>query len=229
MRRDPHFRPLAFGLAASLTMALCMVAGPAVAQTAQTSTPTVMQGFSKNRDQPVAISAASLEVRDKDKVATFTGSVHVIQGEMHLRCQTLVVHYEGDTASGGAKPTQAKSSVVAAQPGADGQSRIKKLEAKGGVTVTQNDQIASGDNGVFEMKENTVTLTGKVVLTQGKNVSRGDKLVVDMTTGRAVMTASPKAQGGRVHVLIDPNAAKDMKKDGAAAPGARPPAPAPAR
>ena len=37
-----------------------------------------LQGFSTNRGKPVRIQAASLEVRDKEKVATFNGDVHVV-------------------------------------------------------------------------------------------------------------------------------------------------------
>ena len=59
-----------------------------------------LQGFSQNRDQPVQIEAASLEVRDKDKVATFSGNVHVIQGDTDLRSKTLVVYYEEDNPQG---------------------------------------------------------------------------------------------------------------------------------
>ena len=49
--------------------------------------------------------------------------------------------------------------------------------------VTQKDQTATGDLGIFDMKTNTVTLTGDVVMTQGQNVLRGDRLVVDLTSG----------------------------------------------
>ena len=50
--------------------------------------------------------------------------------------------------------------------------------------VTQKDQTATGDLGIFDMKANTVTLTGNpVVMTQGQNVLRGEKLVVDLTSG----------------------------------------------
>ena len=64
-----------------------------------------MQGFSQNRDQPVHIEAATLEVRDKDKVATFSGDVQVTQGDTGLRCKSLVVFYEQD----GARPTRARA------------------------------------------------------------------------------------------------------------------------
>ena len=50
-------------------------------------------GFSQNRDQPVHIEAATLEVRDKDKTATFSGNVRVTQGDTGLRCKLLPVFY----------------------------------------------------------------------------------------------------------------------------------------
>src|SRR3974377_980560 len=55
--------------------------------------PNAVQGFSQNRDQPVHIEAATLEVRDKDKVATFSGDVRVKQGDTGMRCKSLVVFY----------------------------------------------------------------------------------------------------------------------------------------
>ena len=50
-------------------------AGAAAQPNASPGVPNALQGFSQNRDQPVKIEAASLEVRDKDKVATFSGNV----------------------------------------------------------------------------------------------------------------------------------------------------------
>jgi len=147
-----------------------------------------LQGFSQNRDQPVQIEAASLEVRDKDKVATFSGNVHVIQGDTDLRSRTLVVYYEDNNPKTGA--------IKAAQPGPGGSSQIKRLEASGSVLVTQKDQTATGDNGVFDMRTNTITLTGNVVISQGQNVLRGERLVVDRATGVSRM------EGGRVQGIF---------------------------
>jgi lipopolysaccharide export system protein LptA len=45
------------------------------AQPAGNSVPNALQGFSQNRNQPVQIEAARLEVRDKDRKATFSGRV----------------------------------------------------------------------------------------------------------------------------------------------------------
>ena len=89
--------------------------------------PNALQGFSQNRDQPVHIEAATLEVRDKQKEATFSGDVRVKQGDTGLRCKSLVVFYE----QGGEDATKTKA-MPAASPGPGGEQRIKRLEARGG-------------------------------------------------------------------------------------------------
>ena len=104
-----------------------------------------------------------------------------------MRSKTLVVFYDQDTKTG------AKPAMKTAQPGPGGSSSVRRLEARGGVIVTQNDQTVTGDTGIFDMKTNTVTMTGGVVLTKDKNVLKGDRLVVDMTTGVSRVESS----GGR--------------------------------
>jgi lipopolysaccharide export system protein LptA len=61
----------------------------AVAQGAMSGVPNAMQGFSQNRDQPIQIEAASLEMRDKKKEATFAGNVKVVQGDTTMTSKTL--------------------------------------------------------------------------------------------------------------------------------------------
>jgi len=162
----------------SLLLAVLMLAGVSAAAQAQgqagKGAPNALQGFSENRGQPIAIEAARLEVRDKSKVATFSGNVKVVQGDTTLRCKTLVVFYEDQATPGAAK---------AASPGPGGSQQISRLEARGAVVVTQKDQTATGDLGLFEMRTNTVTLSGNVVVSQGQNVVQGEKLIVDLTTG----------------------------------------------
>src|ERR1700694_1537234 len=48
--------------------------------TSGTAPPNAFQGFSTNRDQPVEIESATLEVRDKAKTATFLRDVKLGQG-----------------------------------------------------------------------------------------------------------------------------------------------------
>jgi lipopolysaccharide export system protein LptA len=179
--------------------AVFVATGVAVhAQQASKGPPNALQGFSQNRDQPVHIEAATLEVRDKSKVATFSGDVRVKQGDTGMRCNSLVVFYEQANGHENGK------SLQAASPGPGGQQKIKRLEARGKVVVTQKDQTATGELGVFDMKNNTVTLTGHVVMTQGQNILRGDRLVVDLTSGVS-RVESGKNGRGRVQGLFQPS------------------------
>jgi len=186
-------------------------AGPTVSavQPAQTQT-NALQGFSQNRNEPVKIESSRLEVRDKDKKATFLGDVHLTQGDTTLTCRTLVVFYEQNAAAPtSANPAAAKTATT--QPAAGGQSQIKRLEALGDVLVVQKDQTAKGGTGIFDMKSNTITLEGDVVVTQGQNVVRGERLVVDMTTGVSKVEPA-KGGNGRVMGLFQPGAAKGLQE-----------------
>ena len=225
MSRPARVTAVLWALGLTLASARVLAAQPAQppqpAAGAQ-GVPNPLQGFSQNRDQPVKINADSLEVRDKDRVATFLGNVHVVQGDTTMVCQTLLVYYEQSAAANNAaagSPASPSPAVTAsvktappkpaqAGPGqgpgqAPGQQQIRRLEAKGGVVVTQKDQTATGSTGVYDMKTNTVTLTGNVVVSQGQNVVRGEHLVVDLTTGVSRVDAG-KANHGRVEGLFLP-------------------------
>jgi lipopolysaccharide export system protein LptA len=184
-------------------MASPFAASGAHAQSSATGVPNAMQGFSQNRDKPIQINAAALEMRDKDKAATFSGNVKVVQGDTTMLCKTLVVYYDNNDQPADAK----KPAMKSATPGPSGSSSIRKLEAKGGVVVTQKDSTVTGDRGIFDMRANTVTMHGNVLLTKDKNVLRGDRLIVDLTTGvsrvesdsgrvQGVFQAAPQQGGG---------------------------------
>src|SRR5471032_661228 len=196
------FRRRIAGCAGMAVAALVTIAASEVrAQSTVQGVPNAMQGFSQNRDQPIQIEAASLEMRDKKKEATFSGNVKVVQGDTTMTSKALVVFYDQNTAPA-APPATAKGAksgpIQSATPGPGGSSSIRRLEARGSVVVTQKDQIVTGETAIFDTKSNQVTMQGGVVLTQGQNVLRGDRLVVDMTTG----VSRVESDGGRVQGLF---------------------------
>ena len=94
-----------------------------------------MQGFSQNRDQPIQIEAATLEMRDKKKEATFSGNVKVVQGDTTMTSKTLVVFYEYLEPGSHRRrrpPTRRRrprGADAVRDPGSGGVSSIKRLEA----------------------------------------------------------------------------------------------------
>jgi lipopolysaccharide export system protein LptA len=213
-------------------LALALAAAAATAQPAQQKDQPggAMQGLQLNRDQPVKIESDALEVRDKSQQATFSGKVKLTQGDTVLQCQRLVIFYENESAApaqkkGGAKAAQKNTGAVG------GGQQIKRAEAKGDVLVTQKDQTAKGDNGVFDVKSNTITLTGSVVVTQGANVLRGDRMIVDLTTGvsRVESGQSKTGERQRVEGLFNPSTTPQPPAPAQPPPqNQKPPSPTPA-
>jgi lipopolysaccharide export system protein LptA len=228
--RRTEIRRIVRGALTSVFVLTLLAASQASAQSAVQGVPNAMQGFSQNRDQPIQIEAATLEMRDKKKEATFSGNVKVVQGDTTMTSKTLVVFYESGDASGAGTPATgttsgtakaapakaAPAAIPAAAPGPGGASSIKRLEARGNVVVTQKDQVVTGETAVFDTKTNLVTMLGGVILTQGKNVLRGDRLMVDMTTG----VSRVESDSGRVQGLF-----QSSGQGGPGTPGAASPAP----
>src|ERR1700712_4487102 len=131
-----RFQPAFASIGAATLVALVLVSmsGAAQAQSSATGVPNAMQGFSQNRDQPIQIEAASLEMRDKKKEATFSGNVKVVQGDTTMTSKTLVAFYDQnagpDTPASNSKATKS-SPLKSATPGPGGSSSIRRLEAKG--------------------------------------------------------------------------------------------------
>jgi lipopolysaccharide export system protein LptA len=196
---------------------LALAAAPAAAQSqhpaAQNPAQSLIQGENKDKDLPIQIESASLEVRDKSKIATFSGSVQVVQGDTTMKCQTLVVFYGAEEGAAAAKNAASNEPAADKSQGAasgqasavpHGAQDIRRIEARGGVTVVTKEQNASGDLGVYDLKAKTITLTGNVVVTQGKNVLHGDRVVVDTATGNARVESNAATAQNRVRALILP-------------------------
>jgi lipopolysaccharide export system protein LptA len=192
-------------------MAVLLASGLAVAQTPRPAAAPPVQSLlqgGQDKDQPVQIEAASLEVRDKNKTATFAGDVQVVQGDTTMKCQKLVVFYgqEVGIAQGGAPAPDAKPAGTLAGP--KSAQNIRRIEARGGVTVITKDQNASGDLGVYDLAAKTITLTGNVVVSQGQNVIHGERVVVDTVSGNARVESNNQGGGAtpsRVRALIQPS------------------------
>jgi lipopolysaccharide export system protein LptA len=171
-----------------LVAGLLLAAVPAGAG-AQAQTPP------QNSDLPIEITADSLEVLQNQKIATFTGNVDAVQGDMVLSADRLRVYYDGDDQN--------------AAPGPAGTGSIRRIEADGNVLMSSPRETAQGEAGVYDVAASQVTLDGAVVLTRGDNVIRGQRLEVDLASGRSrVFAAVPSTEGGtppqRVRALFTP-------------------------
>jgi lipopolysaccharide export system protein LptA len=225
--------------ASALALAAVIAASmPASAQTLSGK----FGGLSGDSKEPIDIESDMLVVHDKEKLATFKGNVKAIQGATTLSAAELDVHYTGGDrlgiGGGEAKsPNEAPEANAAAKTQGQDQpsSQITKIEAKGNVVITseddQNSQTTTSEWALYDVPSQLVTVGGNVVLTQGENVLKGDRLVIDLKTGQSRFenTATSNAGGGRIRALFMPKGGlvKDLKPgeakpDGAAGPAAKP-------
>ncbi|MHA1132680.1 MAG: LptA/OstA family protein [Alphaproteobacteria bacterium] len=203
-----------------LGVVLLLPVSPLTAQTMTNS----FGGMSKNSDAPIDIQSDLLTVYDTKKIAIFKGNVKAVQGTTTLRATQLDVHYIGgaeELTGKGADQDNATTPVAqqgATQKDADPQSSINKLEARGDVYITsEDDQTTSSDWAVYDVPAQLVTVGGNVVLSQGQNVLKGNRLIIDLKTGESRFdnTGNAAAGGGRIRALFMPKGS-DVKDSAAA-------------
>lgn len=166
-------------------MVYCMMVVPAAAQDMKLS-----------GDEPIEITADSLEVMQKEQMAVFVGNVVAIQGDMRLTSDRMEVHYRtGEQAKGDAQA-------------------VSRIRVTGNVLMRTPTETARSRSGLYDVDANTLTLNGDVVLTRGENVVKGDALAYDLTSGKSrivgaggAATATEEGKGGstgRVRGLFVP-------------------------
>ena len=191
-------------LAAATSALLLLGLVPALAQSGASSQ---VSGLKLSGDQPIQIESDKLEVRQAESLAVFTGNVTVVQGPTLLKAGKMTVYYVKD-------PNAAAKGTEAAGAAMTGSANIDHLEVSSKVYIKSDDQVATGDNGTFDMKTQVLVLSGKeVVLSQGPNVLKGCKLTVQMKTGLANVDGC----GGRVIMSMTPPKS-DAPKAGATNP-----------
>ena len=157
--------------------ALAVLFAAVAAGASGSSVPNPFSGMGGDSDKPISIQADSTVADINGETATYKGNVHVVQGDLRLRSDTLAIRAQKGT--------------------------ISRIEANGSVVVASAQGQATGANAVYDVTKRIVTLTGKVVLTNGQNVMRGTTLVVNLASGQANLP-SPT---GRVEGLFVPTKA----------------------
>ena len=126
----------------------------------------------QDTDAPVEVTADQLQVNQSDGTALYTGNVVIGQGEMRLAAPRVLVIYT------------------------EGQGRIDRLEASGGVTLVSGEEAAEAERADYSIDTGTVVMTGNVLLTQGNNALTSERMVVNLEDGTAEMT-------GRVRTVLN--------------------------
>jgi lipopolysaccharide export system protein LptA len=180
-----------------------------------------------NAKKPIDIEYDRFEIDNKKHIAIFIGNVSATQGDYNLKAPRLEVTYDSapqanpadkaKPASKSVKPVKAPAESAPGDPLSSGQ--IKFIHALGGtvvITSKKDQQEATGDDAIYDVKAQKVTLTGKkVVLTQQKNVIEGKKLLINLATSQATLIpddepskGSGTSQKRRVRAIFQQEAGK---------------------
>lgn len=178
-----------------LALGAVLLPDPGYTQTAKAQKKHAFAGFSSDRSKPIEIESDELELIEAQKLGIFRGKVIVRQNGGELQTKVLKVYYSGSGPVNGS---------------ISGGQDISKIVAEGKVYARSDDQEATGDHAVVDMRTEIIVLTGNVVLTKGKNVLQGDKLTVNMKTGQSKLVSKAKS-GGRVRGVFQPQSAKTKK------------------
>ncbi|HUB97211.1 MAG TPA: LptA/OstA family protein [Stellaceae bacterium] len=140
----------------------------------------------------------SMEWYDRQQMGVARGNAIAVSGDRRVSADVLTAHVTKD-------PTT-------------GTSRISRIDANGNVVVSSPDQIARGDDGVYDLATGIATLEGHVSLTRGQNELRGRYAVVDLNTNVSRLLSEPpgtKVTGPppRVVGLIVPRRKPDQPAD----------------
>jgi lipopolysaccharide export system protein LptA len=173
-----------------LTAAAC----PAAAQ--NQATVPFGDGFEHDSTQPVEITSDALALDQGAGTAIFTGAVKVGQGALRLASDRLEVFYAS---------------------GAEGeQGAIERMEAVGGVTLSNGAEAAEAERASYSVATGIVEMEGDVLLTQGANALAGERLRLDLNAGTGALE-------GRVRTIFTPEPRGEAGAEaggGAGAPGA---------
>ncbi len=158
-----------------------------------------------NSKEPISIDADKLVYYDREKKAIYSGNVVVIQGDTKMTCSVMTVFLDRSPTPTAAAPDSRQGGGPS--PG----SGVTRLEATGPVTVISKNQVATGDNAIYDKLENRVQLVGHVTLSDGQNITKGEKLTYDLKTSQATIDAGG-LKSGRVHGQFLPNAGGEATK-----------------
>lgn len=143
---------------AIVTLALCLMAGPASAQ------------FSIEGGTDILIDAQKATYKGRHTI--LEGNVDVRQGDARILSDIMHIYRaQADTTSIGAAATMGE---------------VTRIEAEGNFSYKTSDNTVTGDRGVYERSTGIITVTGNVSLTQpsGSRVN-GTRLTYNVNTKSA--------------------------------------------
>lgn len=144
--------------------------------------------FSTNSNEPVTGSADDADYQAG--LTVLSGQVDVRQGSTRVLADVMKIHSQDNTGSGQGTF-----------------NNVDRIEALGNFYFLTPDQEVRGQQGIYERKTDTFTVSGDVILVQNdSNIVTGETLTYNLSDNSARVAGSCKGRrcgsNGRVSILI---------------------------
>ena len=130
----------------------------------------------------LVVSADRMEMQLDGRTVELTGNVRVEDSNMSLTALKMMVYLteaEKDAEKEGEKKKEKQDEDE--DEDAHSNMKLQRIEADGEVVLRKLDgtESAMGDHAVYDVKDDTILMTGNCSIIQGKNTMNGDKVVYD--------------------------------------------------
>ena len=138
----------------------------------------------ESSDEPIEITSDRMEAFNDRKLVVFSGHATVVQGKSLLKANKLFLYYKNEP--------DKKDKIGTIETDKTGE--LERIEAKGNVSLTQGERMATGEEAVYFRDANKVIMTGNAVLNEGKNTVKGDRVIVFLNENRGIVESSTQKQ-----------------------------------
>jgi lipopolysaccharide export system protein LptA len=146
------------------------------------------------KNESIEIVSDRLEAFNEKKLVIFTGNAIAKQGDRVLKADQLLLYYKKEPAENDkVGPMQIERT-----------GELEKIEAKGNVSVTQGDKIATGDEGVYYHDTGQIILTGNALLKEGRNSIKGCRVIIYVNEKRGRAEVCDQEKKERVKAVLYP-------------------------
>ena len=124
--------------------------------------------IANDRNEPISFSSDSLFFNEQTGTSEMKGSVNISQGDTSLSSNYAEISFNVNT------------------------NELERFFASGEVVLKSGNDIAMGDEAVYDFKKNELTFLGNVYFSQAGSTLKAGKAVINTETGSASMMGSVK-------------------------------------
>ena len=139
--------------------------------------PSLLKGATDST-VPIEVDSERMELRSKENIIVFSGSVVSRRADVNLSCDRLVVYMT------------------------EGGEDVEKIEAQGNVRIRKGDILVAGERAVFIPAQESFLITGQPRMWRGRDVVEGDSILLNL------VDESVEVEGARIIMFPGDSAAE---------------------